>query len=106
MNIMEVRSPLLSHSLVALQEREAWLRAIGVIHAAVFGSVARGDDGPSSDVDVLIELSANAPVGTPEMLRIEDELAVALGRSVDVVSRGGLRSPRHDHILQEMVSAF
>ncbi|HEY0393040.1 MAG TPA: nucleotidyltransferase domain-containing protein [Candidatus Elarobacter sp.] len=106
MSIMEVRSPLLSHSLVALREREAWLRAIGVVHAAVFGSVARGDDGPASDIDVLVDIATGAPVGTPEMLRIEAELAEALGRSVDVVSRGGLRSPRHDHILKELVPAF
>lgn len=106
MKIMAIPSPLLNRSLVALRTRESWLRALGVVHAAVFGSVARGDDGPASDVDVLLELSADAPVGTPEMLRIEDELAFVLGRSVDVVSRGGLRSPRHDHILKEMVAAF
>ena len=99
-------SPLLNQSLLALRRHEGWLRAIGVIHAAVFGSVARGDDGPSSDVDIVVELDAGAPVGTPEMLRIETELARELGRSVDVVSRGGLRSPRHDHILEEMVPAF
>lgn len=100
------RSPILERSLLALREREIWLRAIGVSHAAVFGSVARGDDDERSDVDVLVELSPEAKVGTPEMLRIEDALVAALGRSVDVVSRGGLKSPRHDHVLLEMIPAF
>jgi uncharacterized protein len=107
MNTMDIRkSALLEQSLVALRERESWLRSKGVVHAAVFGSVARGDDDKNSDVDVLLELAPNAPVGTPEILQIEAALIAALGRSVDIVSRGGLKSPRHDHIIEEMVSAF
>jgi predicted nucleotidyltransferase len=106
MSFMVTKSPQLSASVRALRRREGWLRAMGVVHAAVFGSVARGDDRPSSDVDVLVELAPQAPVGTPEMLLIESQLQRDLGRSVDVVSRGGLRSPRHDHILEEMVLAF
>ncbi|MBV8369931.1 MAG: nucleotidyltransferase domain-containing protein [Candidatus Eremiobacteraeota bacterium] len=107
MSTMDIRKWVtLERSLIALRERESWLRSKGVVHAAVFGSVARGDDDQSSDVDVLLELAPNAPVGTPELLQIEAALVAALGRSVDVVSRGGLKSPRHDHIIKEMVPAF
>ena len=38
------------------------LRARGVKHAALFGSVARGDDGPDSDIDILVELDPTAKV--------------------------------------------
>ncbi|HYW54755.1 MAG TPA: nucleotidyltransferase domain-containing protein [Dongiaceae bacterium] len=107
MSVMDLRkSPLLERSLAALREHQGWLREKGVIHAAVFGSVARGDDDDRSDIDVLVELSPEARVGTPEMLQIEDALVAAFGRRVDVVSRGGLKSPRHDHILEEMIAAF
>ena len=37
-----------------LKEREADLRAQGVTHAALFGSIARGDDRPDSDIDIMI----------------------------------------------------
>lgn len=104
---MEIgKSAILERSLLVLREREAWLRRIGVVHAAIFGSVARGDDEAKSDVDILVELAPDAKVGTPEMLQIEDELVAALGRSVDVFTRGGLKSPRHDHVLAEMITAF
>jgi predicted nucleotidyltransferase len=100
------RSEVLERSLLALRQREPSLRAKGVLHAAVFGSVARGDERDDSDVDVLVELDREAKIGTPEMLQIEHDLAAVLGRRVEVVSRGGLKSPKHDHIIAEMVAAF
>jgi len=43
-------------ALDILRRHKAELRALGVRRAAVFGSVSRGDAGPTSDLDVLIEL--------------------------------------------------
>ena len=99
-------SPALERCLLAIRERESWLRSFGVVHAAVFGSVARGDERSDSDVDVLVELAPGHQVGTPEFVRIEDALVAALGCPVDLHSRGGLKSPKHDQILTEMVAAF
>jgi predicted nucleotidyltransferase len=42
--------------LEALKAHEAELRQLGVRHAAVFGSVARGQARPQSDIDVLVDL--------------------------------------------------
>jgi uncharacterized protein len=39
-----------------LKEREADLRAQGVTHAALFGSVARDEQRPDSDIDILVDL--------------------------------------------------
>lgn len=100
------QSDVLRRSLLALREREPFLRAKGIVHAAVFGSVARGEERDDSDVDVLVELTREAKVGTSEMLQIERALAADLGRRVEVVSRGGLKSPKHDRVLAEMVAAF
>jgi uncharacterized protein len=99
-------SPTLDRCLLAIRERESWLRSFGVVHAAVFGSVARGEDRAESDVDVLIELVAGHNVGIVEFIQIEDGLIAALGRPVDLHSRGGMRSPKHDQIFREMVPAF
>lgn len=45
-----------SDIVVRLQQAEPQLRAAGIAHAAVFGSVARGEEGPGSDIDVLVDL--------------------------------------------------
>ena len=49
----------LSDALTTLRRHEADLRRLGAEHASVFGSVARGQAGFASDVDILVDLSPN-----------------------------------------------
>lgn len=63
---------------------------------ALFGSVSRGEDGPDSDVDVLVEF--DGPVGM-RFIHLAHELARLLGRKVDLVSRGGIK-PRYYQAIQ------
>lgn len=84
-------------------DRENFSR-LGVIHAYVFGSVAREEDNAASDVDVLVETEPR--VSLFDMVDIHDQFARTVGREVDVVSRGGLRLPRHRAILDDAVRAF
>ena len=100
------QSPLLAECLKTLREREADLHARGILHAAIFGSVARGEDRGDSDIDVIVEVQRNAGFGVIKLVGLQRELGQAFGRSVDVVSKGGLKSPKHDHILVEMIQAF
>ena len=48
--------------IARLREHEAALRTRGVAHAALFGSRARGDQGPESDTDIMIEFDPAARV--------------------------------------------
>jgi hypothetical protein len=50
-----------------LRQIEAALRQRGVAHAALFGSRARGEQGPDSDTDIMIEIDPDAPVGVGNM---------------------------------------
>ena len=47
-------------ALATLRQHESELRARGVAHAAVFGSVARGDHRPGSDLDIMIDVAPEA----------------------------------------------
>ena len=67
---------------------------------AVFGSVARGDDHPGSDIDFLVDFEPGSSLF--DVLRVGDELTELLGRPVDVVDRAGLKD-RDDHIRREAV---
>jgi predicted nucleotidyltransferase len=49
--------------LDALKTHEVELRGLGVQHAAVFGSLVRGEAHPGSDIDILIDLDPERPIG-------------------------------------------
>jgi uncharacterized protein len=67
---------------------------------AVFGSVARGEDTPRSDVDFLVEFQPGSSL--LDVIRLEDALSTLLGCPVDVVSTGALLE-RDDDIRKELV---
>ena len=68
---------------------------------AVFGSVARGDERPGSDIDLLVELSPNARPF--EILELGAELEEVLGVKVDVGTPESLRERLRDKVLAEAV---
>lgn len=74
-----------------LRENEPTLRARGVVHAALFGSRARGDAGPESDADILIEIDPEAHVGVWGYAGLKGYIAGLFGGSVDVVDREALK---------------
>lgn len=61
----------------------------GVRNLKVFGSVARGTDGPNSDIDFLADVPDD--MSLLALARLERELSTVLGCSVDVVPSGHLR---------------
>ena len=66
----------------------------------VFGSTARGDDRPDSDIDLLVDFERGSSLF--DVLHLTGELEELLGRNVDVVSMGGLK-PRDLRILDESI---
>ncbi len=72
-----------------LRAYEPELKAIGVLSASLFGSVARDDAGPDSDVDVVVRLAENFSTGGFDYFgRLEElqkRLSAILGCKVDVI---------------------
>ncbi len=73
----------------------------GASNVRVFGSVARGQDTPESDVDILVDLSPRSSLVT--LARLERELSGVLGVPVDVVPADGLRPAVRAEAEQEAV---
>jgi len=67
---------------------------------SLFGSVARGDDTDSSDIDFLVGFDEGSSLF--DLMNLQDALEQLLGVSVDVVSLGGLKN-RDVHIRREAV---
>jgi predicted nucleotidyltransferase len=92
--------------LARLQAHEDELRRMGVRSLALFGSVARGDDTPESDVDVLVSIEPEAELSLLGMARIERRLGELLGREIDMVEREMLRPAFAREVTRDEMRAF
>ena len=66
----------------------------------IFGSVVRGEDKETSDVDILVEFEE--PIGFFKFLELEEYLTDLIGRKVDLVSKKALKPRIGKHILKEV----
>ena len=73
----------------------------GVKSIAVFGSVARDEAGPKSDVDLLVEF--DRPIGL-RFFELIDHLEMLLGCSVDLGTPKSLKPRIRSHVLAEAVN--
>ncbi|RKY04005.1 hypothetical protein DRP77_05020 [Candidatus Poribacteria bacterium] len=60
----------------------------GVRRVSLFGSVARGEDSPESDIDILVQFKK--PVGLLTLARLRRILSQKLGRKVDLLTEGAI----------------
>src|ERR1700730_7822924 len=86
-----------------LRAHEPELKAAGIVRLAVFGSVARGDNSPESDVDLLADFDKTKRYTLLTMARLENRLADLLGTRVDLSSREWLKESVKNHVLREAV---
>ena len=88
-----------------LQDRRMDILQIAARHGArtvrIFGSVARGEAGPGSDVDVLVNLNPGRSL--LDIVAIKQDLEDLLGRKVDVVTEAAISPYIREHVLEEAV---
>lgn len=84
-----------------LGAREA-LCALGVRRLSLFGSFARGAQGPESDVDVVVDFAEGAKTYARYMA-IADHLEGLLGRPVDLLTRESMSEPLRRRVLREAI---
>ena len=88
-------------ALRLLKEHRAELEAMGVTSLALFGSVARDEAGPDSDVDVIIDV--RRPFGLFDLARVHLRLEEIMGCKVDVLTEGSLLPRDHGVIDKDRV---
>ena len=92
--------------LDALKADEAELRRLGVRRLALFGSTARGEDHPDSDIDLLAGFDPARRLSLLDIVHIENHLSDLLGRRVELVEEGCLRPRAQASADRDLILAF
>ena len=92
--------------LQTLRQYEPELRAAGILHLRLFGSVARGDSSAHSDVDLIADFDRSMRLTLFDMARLEGRLSDLLGGKVDLSPAGSMKERVRARALREAVHAF
>jgi len=95
-----------SQILALLKKHESELRNRGVRRIALFGSAARGEARPDSDIDLMVEIDPKAPVGVFEYVGIVQYLEDLFSTRIDVANRESLKPLVRPAAEREAVYAF
>jgi predicted nucleotidyltransferase len=92
--------------IATLRNHERELKAAGIVRLSLFGSTARGDGGPESDVDLLAAFDESRRLSLLDVVGIELQLADLLGARVDLSEEGMLKPRVQQSVEAEALRAF
>ena len=92
--------------IATLQAHQQELKQQGVMHAAVFGSVARHEARPDSDIDILIELDPTHSLDVFAYTGLKRFITGLFPLSVDVVNEAALKQHLRRSVRREAIYAF
>jgi predicted nucleotidyltransferase len=92
--------------IARLKEAEPALRARGIRRAAVSGSVARGEERPDSDIDILVEFEPGAEGSIYQYMALKQFVASLFDTPVDVIDRDALKPHLRAPLARDTLYAF
>ena len=96
-SLAEIKQILQKHQVKLVED-------YGVTVIGVFGSYVRNEQGPESDVDILLDVPENAGLDLFDLVRLQNELTDLLGVRADIALKRNLRKRIGERILQEVVN--
>jgi predicted nucleotidyltransferase len=92
--------------LTKLRHHAPELQAEGILHLTLFGSTARNQTTPSSDIDLMADFDPGKKISLLSVVRLERELSEMLGEKVDLCTRRSMREIIRKNAEKEAVLAF
>lgn len=102
----EVRAPRRADLVAQLRAHADAIRGQGIVSLTIFGSRARGDERPDSDLDVLVAYDPQRPFTLYDLVRVERLLEDLTGLDVHVSTRDGFHPQRLDRVLKDAISVL
>jgi len=91
--------------IAILKKHEAELRKLGVDHLYLFGSIARGEAHPDSDVDLFFDYP-RGKFGLFELMDVKEAAARILGRKTDIMTRDSIHKAIRARVEADAVPIF
>ncbi|MGA1840713.1 MAG: nucleotidyltransferase family protein [bacterium] len=82
-------------------ERSYLNKAYEVKNIGLFGSYSRGEEGPDSDLDILVEF--DRPIGFFKFIELEDYLTEKLGIKVEIVTKDAIKPLLKPYIMKDII---
>ena len=92
--------------ITKLREHEPELKADGIVHLGLHGSLARGTATSTSDIDLIAEFDTSKRLSLLDMVSLENRLSDLLGAPVDLSTQHTLKPPVAKRAAHEAVLAF
>jgi uncharacterized protein len=97
---------LAAEVLSTLRAHQQALRQAGIMRLSLFGSVARNEAGPDSDIDLVAEFDPAANISLLDLVRLERELGELLGREVQILPEPIRKERLRKNVDQDRIRAF
>ena len=94
------------HVIATLRKHEPELRAAGIIHLRLFGSVARDEAADNSDIDLMADFDKSKRLTLVKVGSLQSRRTDMLGGNVDLSSPEWMKEPVRSKALREAVLAF
>lgn len=94
------------HVIAKLRAHERQLKDAGIVRLSLFGSTARGQAGPDSDIDLLAAFDNTRRISLLDIVGMELDLTEMLGCKVDLIEEGTLKPRTQKSAEAEVVRAF
>lgn len=92
--------------IASLKQNQAALQERGVLHAALFGSLARGEETADSDVDLLVEIDPTKAIGVYEYVDLRLFLGDLLQKPIDMAENKRLKPHVAPSARKDAIYAF
>jgi predicted nucleotidyltransferase len=92
--------------LAKIRQHEAELKTAGVLRLSLFGSVARNEATPESDVDLLAEFAPGREYSLLDRIHLENQLSDIIGARVDLTPAPALKEHIRERAAREAIVAF
>jgi predicted nucleotidyltransferase len=92
--------------IAVLKAHQPELMAIGILHAGLFGSVARGEQTAESDIDIMIDIDPTVRLSIFDYAGIKLQVADLFFGDVDVINRRAIRPEIKHTVYEDLIDAF